>query len=479
MELTGGVPLEQSAIMLRSRPASGAILLVVMPEIRREIIKIAVPVSLETVFQVALGFVNQVIVGTLGTATIAAVGLANNVLFIGILCLNVLGSGCSILTSQALGRGDQAAVSRIASLSLAVALLVSSAIAVPLSVFATPFLASVGADPEIAVIAGPYLGLMALTLPLITLSVVASSVFRAIGQPRVPMVVTIAAVALTPFLAWWLVIPLRMGAPGAALAGVITQGLRALVMLGLLFLNARGIRFAWPDGKEARVLLKSMVSLTWPLFVTEILFSGGIFLYALMVERLGTPELAAFQIVAMLENVFITASFGLNAAATILVAKAIGRADRSGIWLMSNSILKLGVLSAAGFGVLFAATGFLLPVFFPNTTPGVQSWAFWAIMVSAVFQVVKVSNMIFFGVISSGGDTRFLLLSDFLTVFVLGLPAAYLLAFTFHWGFWGVILGRVIAEETLRVGMFFWRYKTGVWFKLEPADESKREIVLT
>jgi putative MATE family efflux protein len=453
--------------------------IVVMPDIRREIIKIAIPVSLETVFQVALGFVNQVIVGTLGTATIAAVGLANNVLFIGILCLNVLGSGCSILTSQALGGGDQAAVSRIASLSLVVALFVSSTIAVPLVIFATPFLASVGADPEIAVIAGPYMSMMALTLPLITLSVVASSVFRAIGQPRVPMVVTIATVALTPLLAWWLVIPMRMGAPGAALAGVLTQALRTVVLIGLLFTNSRGIRFAWPDPPEAGVLLKSMVTLTWPLFVTEILFSGGIFLYALMVERLGTPALAAFQILSTLETVFITASFGLNAAATILVAQAIGRADRPGIWQASSGILKLGALSAVGFGLLFAASGLLLPTLFPNTTPEVQSWAFWAIIVSALFQVVKVLNMIFFGVISSGGDTRFLLLSDFLTVFVLGLPVAYLLAFTFHWGFWGVILGRVIAEETLRVGMFFWRYKTGVWFKLEPVREVASETALT
>lgn len=454
------------------------------PEIRREIIKIALPVSLETVFQVALGFVNQVIVGTLGTATIAAVGLANNLLFIGILCLNVLGSGCAILISRALGKesrgsGDQAAVSRISSLSLAVGLSVSSLIAVPLALFATPFLASVGADPEIARIAGPYLSISALTLPLITLSVVASAVFRATGQPRVPMIVTIAAVALTPLLAWWFVIPLQMGAVGAALAGVLTQALRSVILIGLLFTNSRGIRFVWPDALEARTLLTTMLTLTWPLFVTEILFSGGIFLYALMVERLGTPELAAFQIVATLEPVFITAAFGFNAAATILVAQAIGRADRPGIWLMSRSILQLGAISAAGFALLFAATGFLLPVFFPNISPQVQSWAFWAIILSAAFQVVKVSNMIFFGVISSGGDTQFLLLSDFVTVFVFGLPVAYFLAFNAQWGFWGVMLGRLIAEETVRVLMFLWRYQSGKWFKLEADPEVIRETVLT
>ena len=464
------------------------------PEIRRQILKIALPVSLETVFQVALGFANQVIVGTLGTATIAAVGLANNILFIGFLCLNVLGSGCSILISKALGAGDQLAVSRIASLSLAAALLVSSLIAVPLMIFATPFLASVGASPEIVRIAGPYLSLSALTLPLMTLSVVASAIFRATGQPRVPMVVTLATVALTPLLAWWFVIPMGMGAVGAAVAGVLTQVLRTIVLIALLFGNSlsgnslsgntlfkqvRGIRFVWPDALEARILLTSMLTLTWPLFVTEILFSGGIFLYALMAERLGISELAAFQIVSTIEPVFITAAFGFNAAATILVAQAIGRADRPGVWRMSRSILQLGAISAVGFAVLFAATGFLLPVLFPNITAQVQSWAFWAIVLSAAFQVVKVSNMIFFGVISSGGDTLFLLLSDFITVFVCGLPVAYFLAFNLRWGFWGVMLGRLLAEETVRVIMFLWRYQSGKWFKLEPDREPDREAVPT
>jgi Na+-driven multidrug efflux pump len=161
------------------------------------------------------------------------------------------------------------------------------------------------------------------------------------------------------------------------------------------------------------------------------------------------------------------------------VAQAIGRNDRPGTWLISSSILKLGTVSAAIFGVLSVIAGFLLPVFFVNTTPQVQFWAFWAVVIGAAFQVVKVSNMIFFGVISSGGDTRFLLLSDFVTVFVCGLPVAYFLAFNLQWGFWGVILGRMIAEETVRVVMFLWRYRSGKWFKLKPASEVIHEIALT
>lgn len=88
-------------------------------------------------------------------------------------------------------------------------------------------------------------------------------------------------------------------------------------------------------------------------------------------------------------------------------------------------------------------------------------------MLNALFQPVKVSNMIFFGVLSSGGDTRYLLLSDVITVFGVGLPLAYLLAFPLGLGLWGIFLGRLLGEELVRIGMFWWRYKSGRWFKLE------------
>ncbi|MCX7782441.1 MAG: MATE family efflux transporter [Meiothermus sp.] len=439
----------------------------VTADTRREIFKIALPVSLESTVQLALGFVNQVIVGTLGTATIAAVGLANNVLFIGILCLNTLGAGCAILASRARGRGDEAAVQRIVSFFIGFSLVLALLLALPLGLGATPFLKGVGANPEITSIGGPYLSLVALSLPLITLSVVSSAAFRSIGRARIPMMVTIPAITLIPLLSWVFVFPLEMGAVGAAVAALVAQGVRAVVLLWLLLGSRWGLRWAWPDFGQVRYLLREAVPLVLPLFITEVVFSGGVFLFALLFERLGTQELAVFQIVSNLEMVFITASAGLHYAATVLVAQAIGRADSPGVWGVSRLIWRIGLVSAAIFGLVFALFAFLLPLLYPNTTPQVQQWAFWAILLNALFQPVKVSNFIFFGTLASGGDTRFLLLSDFVTVFLVGLPLAWLLAFPLGLGLWGIFLGRLLGEETVRVAMFLWRYRGGQWFRLD------------
>jgi putative MATE family efflux protein len=360
-------------------------------------------------------------------------------------------------------------VEQVSSLSLALALGLALLMSLPLALFATPFLKAVGASPEVTAVGGPYLSLSALGLPLITASIIASGVFRTIGQARLPMVVTMAAVALNPFLAWVLVVALKLGANGAAYAFLITQALRAVILVGLLFASSYGLRWNWPAREDARAIVGQMVPLVLPLFITEIVFSGGIFLYALLVERIGTAQLAAFQIVNTIEPIFITLSVGLNSAATILVAQAIGRGVRQEVWQMSGAILRLTLICSAAFGLVMCLSSLLVPHLFPNTTPQVHNLAMWAIVASGLFQAVKVGNMVFFGLLSSGGDTRFLLFSDFLTVFVIGLPVAYVLAFPLGMGFWGVVLGRIFFEETLRVGMFVWRYRQGRWFKLEAA----------
>lgn len=432
---------------------------------RREITKIAVPVSLESLLQLGLGFINQIIVGTLGVTAIAAVGLANNTFFIGVLCLSVFASGCSIMAAKALGQNDQKALAHVSSVSLGFALLLSLLIAMPIAASGVSFLRLVGATDAIATEGGAFLSVLALSLPLMTAGFVVSAVFRTIGQPRVPLVVTVVTLSITPILAWLFVVYFAWGAIGAAWATLITQSLRAVLLLGLLYASRWGIRFALPNWAQSRLILLEMMPLVLPLFVTEIVFSSGLFVYALIAEKVGTAELAILQIVSTLETVFFAGGIGLHTAATILVSKAVGGSERKEVMRVASSLWHVGLKVGLGLGLLFALSGFLVPILFPNTTVQVQQFAFWGVILNACFIPVKFANMIGFGVLSGGRDTRFLLFSDVITVVVVGLPISYFLALNL--GLWGVFLGRLLGEESVRLAMIAWRYRSGLWFKLD------------
>jgi len=85
---------------------------------QEKIFKVALPVSLEAVFQTALGFIDQIIVGTLGATAVAAVGLCNSISFIVMLLYSAIGTGAGVLVAQAFGRNDLNDVSKVAALSL-------------------------------------------------------------------------------------------------------------------------------------------------------------------------------------------------------------------------------------------------------------------------------------------------------------------------------------------------------------------------
>jgi Na+-driven multidrug efflux pump len=113
---------------------------------QEKIFKIALPVSLEAVFQASLGFIDQIIVGTLGATAVAAVGLCNSISFIVMLLYSAIGTGCGVLVAQAFGRHDLNDVSKVAALSLVTSGIFGLCTALPLVLFPGIILRLIGPD---------------------------------------------------------------------------------------------------------------------------------------------------------------------------------------------------------------------------------------------------------------------------------------------------------------------------------------------
>jgi Na+-driven multidrug efflux pump len=101
----------------------------------REILRVALPISLEAVFQTSFSFIDQIIVGLLGSTAVAAVGLSNSISFIVVLLYSAIGTGSAVLVAQAYGRQDMNEVSRIAALGQILAAVFGLCTALPLVLF--------------------------------------------------------------------------------------------------------------------------------------------------------------------------------------------------------------------------------------------------------------------------------------------------------------------------------------------------------
>src|SRR6202022_1349840 len=279
------------AIPTRLRPSSDPSEQEVKPQgDPGKILRLAVPVSLESVFQMGFNVIDQVIVGLLGADAVAAVGLSNSIASIALLLYASAGVGAGGMVARALGRKDLKEVSQIASTGQGVSGLLGLITAFLLISFSHPLLRLVGADPKLAGSANAYFQLYAVSIAPMILSAVTSAVFRSLNAPRTPLVITSVAVVLNTALGLVLVLGLgpipSFGVAGAGLATLISQSCRCLALIIVLYASDKGGRWVWPlPGSRVAVTAAKLIQLTGPMATSEVLWGMSTFVYAMVFTR--------------------------------------------------------------------------------------------------------------------------------------------------------------------------------------------------
>jgi putative MATE family efflux protein len=440
----------------------------------REIARIAVPVSMEFVLMLVLNFVNQVIVGVLGATAIAAVGFANSLTFILAVTLGSLGASVGILVARAWGAGRGNDLAHTVTAALVVTLALGLVVSVAPWAFADSLLSVVGASSSVVEAGSDYFRLTALaTLPTMVAGLL-SGVLRSVGRARSPMVATMVTVIANSALAYVLVLGVgpfpELGVAGAGWATLLTTVAKAVILVRMTYGRDALVRWELPAAaREWRAVIVPLFVLALPLGVTELFWTVGTFLYNVVFQQLGDEALAAAQIVTTLEGVFVVGSIGLMSATTVLVGRSVGRGEHAEALAWVRRLTRAGVGTAAGFGLLYAASILLLDVLFADAGSDVRFMAAIGILINAAFQVVKVRNMIIgAGVLPSANDVRGVILGDVVGAFAVGLPLAILLGLHTPLGWVGVFVARIV-EELVKLAIFTWRARRVRWEQLVTA----------
>jgi putative MATE family efflux protein len=439
-------------------------------ESQEKIFKVALPVSLEAVFQTSLGFVDQIIVGTLGATAVAAVGLCNSISFIVMLLYSAIGTGAGVLVAQAVGRNDLNDVSKVAALGVMTSGAFGFFTAIPLVLYPGPILRFIGAPDELVQAGSVYFQMFSAAAPLIVISAVTTATFRSLNDSTTPMFITMGAVGLNTLLGLFLVFgwgPFpKLGVVGAGLATLIAQFTRCSVLLIALYRKERGLKWHWPlPGSGLTKILRPLLEITYPIAISELLWGTSTFVYTIVLTRLSVAALTSSQIVMTIENLFIVASSGLAPAAVASIGQALGDGSIEDAKKHANAALRIGLLAGLLFSVLLLGSSFLVPFVYPNVGKEVLHFTFWGLIIAACVQPAKVLNSILGnGILPSGGDTKYILFCHGVGSYGVGVPAAILTGFFLHLSVWGVFGSRAL-EEVIKVIFFIKRYRTPTWYK--------------
>lgn len=406
-------------------------------EFLKKVLPFALPIILQNLLINGVSFVDTTMIGQLGGKAVAAVGMATQVSFIVTLFFFGLSSGCSIFVSQYWGAGNKHGIKQVIAFSLLISLIVSIPTALLSSSFAPKVMGIFTDDTQVITYGCDYLRMVAPSYICMGISLVLSLGLRSIGKPTLPLVVSAIALA-TDILGNYLLIfgigPFpELGVKGAALATTISKVIELSAFVCYLLLHKDSP--LWIDSPHYWIVPRDFAHKTFvrilPVIANETLWALGFSMYKVAFSRLGVEVMSAVPIIDGIFNLCTVAIFGLANATAILVGQQIGRKEPQKASDYAHAAIIFSLLLGCIIGGLNALAPYPLLPFFKVSDMVRQLVYESCIAVAFRMPLTAMDATIIIGILRSGGDTTKSMLYDVGTVWLFGVPIAFLGATVF------------------------------------------------
>jgi putative MATE family efflux protein len=326
------------------------------PSVRRQVLTLAWPAVLEQLLNMSVGLADTYIVGHLGAAPLAAVGLSVQTLNLFWSLFSAIGVGSTALVARRIGAKESAAAGDVARQSVLLALAIGVLVALVLWTGAPFFLGWLGAAPDVIELGTAYMRAVSSTVYLLSVLFIGSAIMRGAGDTRTPMLVMLAINAVNIVVAYTLaygVGPLpRLGVLGSGIGAASARGLGGLAILALLMRGKGPVKIGHKVPRPDLKTLGQILRVGLPAAGEQLLMRAGQVLLATFITGLGTVAYAAHQVAVNALSVAYMPGWGFALAATTLVGQELGanRPERSS--QSAYEALRMAVVVMALMGAL-------------------------------------------------------------------------------------------------------------------------------
>lgn len=455
----------------------------------RAVLKIALPVTLQSLLQSSFSVIDQVMIGQLGSGSIAGIGLGGKFASLYSVVLAAVASAAGIMISQYLGRQDEKSAGRSFLLNLALSAGLAVMFLLLCTIFPEYIMAAYTKDETTKELAVKYIRILAVSFLPMAVSSMLATMLRCLEAAVLPLCASVFALVLNTGLNYLLIFGIwifpRMGVAGAALASVIAQMISCIVIL-LFFLHnkkKRGMKLTacredstnpppeiseqqtGINGQERTGAFKRQyLEILCPLLICEFLWSLGENVYTAIYGNISTDACAAMTMTIPVQTIVIGALSGLSQASGILVGKSLGAEKFGQAYKESKKLMKYGLAASIMLSLaLGAVSPFYVKIY--RVEPQVQEITRSLLLAIAVIAPVKVLNMILGGgIIRSGGKTKYAMWIDLTGTWIFGVPLGALAAFV-----WKLPVTPVYVilslEECVRLGISLVIFRKKIWME--------------
>lgn len=427
------------------------------------------PIAIQNVMTALVSASDAFMLGFVSQTSLSAVSLATQIQFVHNLFMLALTIGATTLAAQYWGKGDTDSVEEILAIVLKISMAVSVVFFIA-AMFFSGFLMRIFTNDIKLIQAGiPYLRIVSVSYLFMGFSQIYLCIMKNSGRTAKSTIYGSVAVVINIGFNVIFIFGLAgfpaMGIAGAALATTVSRALELLLTIyenmhrSLVCVRLKYIR------NSSKKLKKDFWHYTTPVLGNELVWGCGFTMFSVIMGHLGSDAVAANSVANILKNIIACVCNGIGIGAGIIVGNELGKGEMERATEYGNRLFKLAVFAGAVSGLILLAVSPVLRIFTGSLSAQAHSYLKNMMYICTYYMIGKsVNATVIAGVFCAGGDTKFGLKCDAVTMWVILIPIGMITAFVLKLPIM-VVYFIISMDEIIKLPAVYRHYKKYNWVR--------------
>ena len=434
--------------------------------LRKEIVRLALPIALQQFMTALVGACDAIMLGKLSKDAMSAVSLATQVTFVFNLFMFAFMAGENMFVAQYYGKGDYTGISQVFSLVTKICGCIAVVFLAGTLFFPEQLMRILTNEETLIVLGSEYLRVIGISYVFSGIAQIFLAIMKNCGAVNMSTlingVMVILNIALNAVFIFGLSGFPKMGIKGAALATVLATVVQFLWSVGYVLCRIRAVKFSLRSCEKK--LFGRFWQKTVPLLINNLAWGIGFSMYSVIMGHLGTDAVAANGIANISKNLVVCFCLGLGNAGSIIVGNRLGADRLQEAKEVGETLTKTAIIAGIVSGlVLIALSPFITKMV--DLTPTARGYLQKMLLISSYYIAGKSVNcMTIGGIFAAGGDSKFGMLCDSVTLWCIIVPLGCICAFILKLPVM-VVYFVLNLDEIIKLPVVYKHYKKYKWIK--------------
>ena len=434
--------------------------------LRKEIVRLAFPIALQQFMTALVGACDAIMLGKLSQDAMSAVSLATQVTFVFNLFMFAFMAGENMFVAQYYGKGDYTGISQVFSLVTKICGCIAVIFLAGTLFFPEQLMRILTNEETLIVLGSEYLRVIGISYVFSGIAQTFLAIMKNCGAVNMSTlingVMVILNIALNAVFIFGLSGFPKMGIKGAALATVLATVVQFLWSVGYVLCRIRAVKFSLRSCEKK--LFGRFWQKTVPLLINNLAWGIGFSMYSVIMGHLGTDAVAANGIANISKNLVVCFCLGLGNAGSIIVGNRLGADRLQEAKEVGETLTKTAIIAGIVSGlVLIALSPFITKMV--DLTPIARGYLQKMLLISSYYIAGKSVNcMTIGGIFAAGGDSKFGMLCDSVTLWCIIVPLGCICAFILKLPVM-VVYFVLNLDEIIKLPVVYKHYKKYKWIK--------------